>query len=368
MKVNELLGKSFQEITESDLEIIRNLDESPLLEFKGGEYSSEGNLKRDIIKSVVSFLNGEGEGLIVLGIDEKSRSIRSIDRRIIGRARRSVEARIRDWIVNNLEGVPKIIQPPFIEVKVFEKDYGWVIVVHVLRRQDAVYYSKVDGRVYQRRGNSSVELALNEILTLIESKTQPIIYLLIEPSQLRDSQIHFDVSYMNIGSKPATQLVSNLSIEVISEGIFTDREPVGTDKVPITDVSIKGKHGVIELLKKEANTMSVQINCLVPTRSLPIYPYVRSTVGSFTISIDKDIVHEEAILHIRAIIATFNELNYTIQNSEYIFSGEGIKQKHKVRVVSYSTQSVTYESEWSDKSLTVIYSNSNNHQSRGAVI
>ena len=156
---------------------------------------------------------------------------------------------------------------------------------------------------------------------------------------------------MNIGSKPATQLASNLSIEVISEGILTNREPVGTNKVPITDVSIKGKHGMIELLKREANTMSIQINCLVPARSLPIYPYIRSSVGSFTISIAKNIVHEGAILHIRAVIATFNELNYTIQNSEYIFSGEGIKQKHKVRVVSYSTQSVIYESEWSDKGL-----------------
>lgn len=351
MKVNELLGKRFQEITESDLEIIRNLDESPLLEFKGGEYSSEGNLKRVIIKSVISFLNGEGEGLIVLGIDEKSKSIRSIDRRIIGRTRRSVEARIRDWIVNNVEGVPKIIQPPSIEVKVFERDHGWVIVVHILKRQDAVYYSKVDGRVYQRRGNSSVELALNEILTLIESKTQPIIYLLLEPSRPRDSQIHFDVNYMNIGSKPATQLASNLSIEVISEGILTNREPVITNKIPITNVSIKGKHDMIKLLKREANTVSIQINCLVPTYSLPIYPYVRSNVGSFTISIAKNIVHEEAILHIRAVIVTFNELNYTIQNSEYIFSGESIKQKHEVRVVSYITQSLIYESEWSDKGL-----------------
>ena len=351
MKVKELLGKSFHEIKESDLEIIRNLDESPLLEFKGGEYSSEGNLKRDIIKSVVSFLNGEGEGLIVLGIDEKSRSIRSIDRRIIGRTRRSVEARIRDWIVNNVEGVPKIIQPPSIEVKVFERDHGWVIVVHILKRQDAVYYSKVDGRVYQRRGNSSVELALNEILTLIESKTQPIIYLLIEPSGPRDSQIHFDVSYINIGSKPATQLVSTLSMEVIAEGVLTNRGPLGTNKVPITDISIEGKYGAIKLLEKGVNTISLQINCLVPTHSLPVYPYVKSSVGGFTISIAKNIVHEGAILHIRADIVTFNELNYAKQISEYIFPGEGIKQKQKITVVNYSTQSVIYESEWSNKVL-----------------
>jgi len=350
-RVEELLGKRIEDITSSDLFRICILPESPLVERKSGKYENEKKLKVSILKEVVGFLNGEGEGLLILGIEDDYEKLDPISEKLLGKHKEQVDMRIRDWIISGLKSVPHYLQPPFINIKIFGEDEtkskGWVVLIYVKKRHDVVYYSTLDGKAYQRKGTKTEEMDMMTFLSAIESKRQPIVYIEVRNLDFRENRIEFMLAYKNIGAKPAMTVDCILHID---KSILVGQKLEGEKLIGVSkEVKVKnldrGFPSRFILLRQDEKEVILETSRITPFQT-PIFPHqaVATLAGKITLNLEERVT--EGVLCLRIFIMTFTEVNFTQQKCMIVIFRNGkFKQFNSLEVRDYLTNHKIFEME-----------------------
>ena len=342
-RVEELLGKRIEDITSSDLSRICILPESPLVERKSGKYENEKKLKVSILKEVVGFLNGEGEGLLILGIEDDYEKLDPISEKLLGKHKEQVDMRIRDWIMSGLKSVPPYLQPPFINIKIFGEDEtkskGWVVLIYVKKRHDAVYYSALDGKAYQRKGTKTEEMDMMTFLSAIESKRQPIVYIEARNLDFKEDRIEITLAYKNIGVKPAMTVdcILNVNKSILVGQMLDGKRLAGANRVvKVKNLDIEPQRKFI-LLRENEEEVVLETGRVTPFQT-PIFPHqdIATLAGKMTLNLKERIT--EGVLCLRIFIMTFTEVNFTQQQCRiYVFQNGKFKQFNALEVRDYLT-------------------------------
>lgn len=145
-------GKKVSELEKEDLnKLIGNVAEGWFVEYKG-----DFPHKKKIAHSIASFANSDG-GWYIIGIDDEDNS--NIAKEIVGfdiNKYTLPKERIRNLVANNI--TPK----PYFESKlILLDDEKAVLVVHIERGDETPYVTN-DGKIYQRVGEGSDPIALND--------------------------------------------------------------------------------------------------------------------------------------------------------------------------------------------------------------
>lgn len=135
-------GKSFEDITESDLEILKNLSEGWYVEYKKEKSSKEPAKK--IAKSITSFANSYG-GLFFLGVESDKSTNEAI--RFPGVC--DFPDLIKDAVRSNAQPFP------FFETHCIKLSNGKQVLMSVVRTGENPPYIHADGRIYRRQESSS---------------------------------------------------------------------------------------------------------------------------------------------------------------------------------------------------------------------
>jgi hypothetical protein len=299
-----LFGKPFGALTCRDVrEKLATVHESSSIEFKE-TFESEKELKEAILKNVVAFLNtSEGRGLLILGIkdvrkERYEKKITGVPKDLVGgRTSGEVEGYIREIVFSKLKSIPPFVAPPRLDVKVFDcksdcelsRD-GWLILVYVERKADALYYSEIDGNAYIREGSSTRKLSLMEVVQLIESKRKPMLVLLLEPRLEDLGRLKCEVVLWNIGHKLASKVAGKLLI----------CKSIGPNIV-IKSVRIGGWLSASPIQEIDQGFV-MDFTVASPFRT-PIFPGVRVTKGELEMILSNDF-SDGALLNFYALIFT----------------------------------------------------------------
>ena len=134
-------GKSFEDITESDLEILKNLSEGWYVEYKKEKSAKEPAKK--IAKSITSFANSYG-GLFFLGVESDKSTNKAI--RFPGVC--DFPDLIKDAVRSNAQPFP------FFETHCIKLSNGNQVLMSVVRTGENPPYIHADGRIYRRQESS----------------------------------------------------------------------------------------------------------------------------------------------------------------------------------------------------------------------
>lgn len=336
-RVENLLGKSVEQVKCHELlELLKNTTESPYIELKGYGASMENwdKIRETVLKATVGFLNSaEGEGLLVLGYDEKRREptpVSSDALRLDYKASaRELENKIRDTIISAVKSIPRLpFQTlPLLKIKAWRSEEcglrpgGFIAVVHIVRTFDALYYFD-DRKAYIREGSRTRQLTLEEILRVIEAKSRPIVVLLAtQPIPQPDGSVRIVFVLRNIGSTPASSIVAVVEIP----------------KDPWMPLSTGG-----HILKDSSDVLTLQYSSTVPF-SAPLFPHVNSYVRLW-VSVRGDVKPHK--ISFRVVIHT--ESTRSLENLELEF-GEVCSELIELEVLDYRTMSTIYRGSWREQ-------------------
>jgi len=317
--IDLLFGKPIERVSCGDIRALVEVgaSESPRLEFKEGA-GSEGELRELIMKSVIGFLNSDaGEGMLILGVKgrERAEKLVCVPRELLGQDKNVVETKIRNWVFNYLASIPPMIAAPRVLIKVFdchdcelEGREGWIILIYVKRAFDALYYSRTDNTAYQRRGSETRRLTIEEAIHIVNAKRQPILLVFMEPVAMEGNRVKLDLIARNIGSAPANAGVSIVRVH---------RKAIISPSFSKAELSISMYSGLFKLTEDQ-ETIRFQVNLGGPY-ALPVFPRIYAKIGELEVSF-KEMPPKEAELLVLFDVATYSELNRTIQTCLLILS------------------------------------------------
>jgi len=326
--VNELFGKPAENLSCSDIKALveSGVPESLRLEFKAvPEDIAERKLIEITIKSIVGFLNSDiGRGLLILGIKGKERAeeLTCIPRMFLGASKDIVTSKLRNWIFSYLDSIPPMVSPPRLFIKIFSceecglRGYnGWIALIAVERAFDALYYSKADDTAYQRRGNETKRLSLEEVIRIVEAKRQPLVIVLMSPIKREENGIHMGIDLYNLGTKPANSVASIITIDKEAKlgKILLKVKPYALTRATSISLKVLPYRGERTIKYHEnAKTMSFQVSGQIPF-FLPVFPKMHSTTSNrVVLSYGKRLPKDSSLL-IRFIAKTCTETNNTFQ-------------------------------------------------------
>ena len=216
--IKELFKKDLDDITIEDVvEYLKELKESPIVEFKGGKMEKD-HFKSVIIKYLIGFLNSEvGKGLLILGLNDKDLTPEPIPLHRLSRAE------IINWIRDYIDYIPKSPLRPYTEIiKEIKVDDGYVYLIDIWRIENAVFFSKKYPTSFVRIGDQTNKLNFRDMYELMAQRIYPKPYLLFKVSKYdldnnRLKIVWIPIAY-NEGSEPSINTV--FLIKIRGEGIM----------------------------------------------------------------------------------------------------------------------------------------------------
>jgi hypothetical protein len=273
--------------------------ESPYIEFKESVKDKE-DIKRKILENVTAFLNSrDGRGFIVFGVKGKdvAEKVACIPKGIIRDSENidTVESFIRDSILAHLKSIPKHPASPFLSIKIFDcrvdcnvnRD-GWVVIIYVEKRADAVYYSDIDDSAHIREGSRSRRLKLEEILQHVESKKKPIVRILLKPNVENLQQLKLKFMLNNIGFKPANYLSAIVKINKLIEVLTSTGKSLTKIKYNTSTFSIAK-------LQEDDNSIIIGILHHLSQGGMPIFPGLLGSKGEILITLENPLPEKAKI-------------------------------------------------------------------------
>lgn len=328
--VENLLGKDIEVIKCSEfLKRAETITESPYVELKSYHRQSWKEIREDLMKSTVGFLNGLGEGLLVLGFDEKSRKptpIPSEALQLSGKTSKLVvESKLRDTILTGLKSIPpsRPLSSPILKVKVLDaeecglQERGYVILVYVARTFDALYYYGAN-LAYVRQGSTTRLLSLEEIFNIVEFKSKPVLVLLsTKPAPAPSGGVRLNFVLKNLGTSPAMNAVIVMVI------------PKSLGKVHVS-------RGLI--VKDASDALVVQRSLQAPFHII-LYPDINMHLDFY---VDIEGYNESTDIYIEVSICS--ESTRSIERLMLTPEGNHIE----LEVLSYRTSSIIYRGSWTE--------------------
>lgn len=335
-RVEALLGKSVESISCRELlEVMRVLSESTYVEIKGC-FESWRELKDAVMESVVGFLNGPGEGLLVLGYDERKREPVPIPPEVLQLDARAssqdVENKLRDTIIGELESIPPLDPYAFpdLKIKVWRADEcgyqarGYTILVYAAKRSDSLYY--YDANAYIREGCRTRRLSIEEMFRIVESKSRPILVLLAaRPIPQPDGSMRVDFVLRNIGSSPA------FNVAIIVE----------IPKHPWAPQPIEG-----HVLRDSPDVLVLQRTLMAPSWTMPVFPRIDAFI-KLSVSVRGGAETLEELLHAEI----YNESTWSRESLKLIL-GRDCFERIELEVLDYRTMSAIYRASWTTQCPT----------------
>lgn len=322
-----VLGKSVEALSCSELlEKLSAISESPYVELKSYHKQEWGKIREELVKSIVSFMNGPGAGLLILGFDEKEKRATPIPPTALNLPdnvpKGSVEAKIRDTIIRDLKAVPPL--PPYdfpvLKIRVFEagecrlSEAGYIIVIDVAGKPYYLYY--FDSTAYIREGSRVRALSLYEVINIVEYKACPILVVIATKPTPIPGGLRLSFILRNLGSAPANNVAALLKIPKNLGDIRTS--------------------GHVTIVQDSPDALLIQITMLAPL-DIPVYPEVNTLTNAFI-----DIVNPHGITNIRIEASISSEKNKTNELLELAISGDKCEETLTFATFSYKTRSAIY--------------------------
>ncbi|RLE37283.1 hypothetical protein DRJ17_06915 [Candidatus Woesearchaeota archaeon] len=259
--------------------------------------------------------------------------------------------RIRDWIISGLKSVPYYLQPPFINIRIFGEDEtkseGWVVLIYVRKRHDAVYYSALDGKAYQRKGTKTEEIDMMTFLSAVERKRQPIVYIEARDLIFKENSMEITLVFKNIGAKPAMTVDCILGINKsipVGQKLEGERLVGANKEIKIKNLD-RGSPPRFVLLRQDEKEVILETSRIAPFQT-PIFPHqdIVTLAGKITLNLKERIT--EGVLCLRISMIIFTEVNFTQQQCMIVIFRNGkFKQFNILEVRDYLTNRKIFEME-----------------------
>jgi hypothetical protein len=277
-----LFGKS-SGITKLDVEekILNIQKESSTLEFKELKLTKmyDENKEQCIIKPIIGFINKltNGDGLLILGIDEEDRLAKSI--KPISKSLIKDEEQLRAILASNILSIPHSKEFPELMIQKVSMGTDNIFLVEVKRTNDnCVYYSAITDNAYVRINDVTERLSLPGTIDLIARKNFPQIFMYINESEESGDEFVYDVGLINEGLEPGRYVTAiigfyheHYDLNVVLEG---------TDIFDI-DKTTRNIH-------KTGAKKAYQVMAGYPPKSLLLYPKRQMYIGRLKISPKKN--------------------------------------------------------------------------------